>query len=101
MITQQLAILRVGRAPTNPSEDYDSEGSGVNALQWQNPQDVCRRHRRSEDPGDDLNLKTEILEHHGSLCSDGLMEQIETIERIFKFKEVLDEHKVKLVAMRL
>lgn len=63
-----------------------------------------------EDQGDDLNLKIENLEFHGSLRgddfiewieADDFIEWIEAIEQFFDYGVILDDRKVKIAAMRL
>lgn len=50
-------------------------------------------------PGDDLNLKIEVPDYHGSLCGNDFDEWIKTIKRIFEYRVIPDDRKVKIKAM--
>lgn len=46
-------------------------------------------------------FKVEIPEFEGKLDSDEFLEWLHTVERIFDYKDILEDNKVKLVALRL
>ena len=46
-------------------------------------------------------FRVEILEFEGKLDPDELLEWMHTVERVFEYKDVPDDKKVKLVALRL
>ena len=48
-----------------------------------------------------MNFKLEIPEFHGSLQAEEFIDWLNTIERVFNLKEVPDDKKVKLVAVKL
>jgi len=58
-----------------------------------------RRTRRDKQPY--MDFKVEIPEFEGRLDPDEFLEWINTAERVFKYKEVPDDKKVKLIALKL
>ena len=46
-------------------------------------------------------FKVKILEYEGKLDPGEFLDWLHTIERVFEYKDVLEEKKVKLVALRL
>lgn len=68
-------------------DDNDTGGSGV----------------RSRGPGQwhSNDIKVEIPEYDGKLDPDEFVEWMRTVECSFDYKETFDEHKVKIVAMKL
>lgn len=83
----------------NLNEKEDSNGSDLNPFHQRIPRGDHHRQRRQEDRGDGFNIKIKIPEYQRSLRGDDFMEWIDTIERIFEYREIYDEHKVKLVVM--
>lgn len=64
--------------------------------------DEERRPRRTRrDKQSYMNFKVEIPEFEGRLDPDEFLEWINTVERVFEYKEVPDNKKVKLVALKL
>ena len=51
--------------------------------------------------GFDYNFKVEIPKFHGRFKPEDFVDWLNTIERVFDYYEVMDEKKVKLVAIRL
>ena len=58
-----------------------------------------RRERRQAHPSNDF--KVDLPEFEGKLDPDDFLEWMQTVERIFEYKEVPEEKKVKLVALKL
>jgi len=48
-----------------------------------------------------LNFKVDIPEFEGKLDPDEFLDWLQTVERVFDFKDIPDEKKVKLVALKL
>ena len=48
-----------------------------------------------------MDFRVEILEFEGQLNPDDFLDWLNTVERVFKYKEVLNDKKVKLVALKL
>lgn len=71
----------------NPHEEEDLIGSDVNPFHQRIPQGYCRQ-RRQVDQGENLYLKVDILEYHGSLCGDDFIEGIEAIKRVFEYRVI-------------
>jgi len=46
-------------------------------------------------------IKVDILEFEGNLQPDDFLDWLQIVERLFKYKEVLEEQKVKIVAAKL
>ena len=46
-------------------------------------------------------FKVEILEFEGKLDPEEFLDWLHTVERVFEYKDILEEKKVKLVALRL
>jgi len=59
----------------------------------------ARRNKRSSHPSSDF--KVEILEFEGQLNPDEFIEWMNTVERVLEYKDVPDDKKVKLVALKL
>ena len=70
-------------------DDYSSDEDHINRSQ--------RRLPRAHD-GD---VKVEVLEFDRRMQGDAFLDWLYTVERIFEFKEFLEERKVKLVAIKL
>ena len=64
--------------------------------------DSPRRPRRGPRPTTNLNdFKVDIPEFEGKLDSDDFLEWLQTVERVFEYKEIPDEQKMKLIALKL
>ena len=48
-----------------------------------------------------LDFRVDILEFEGQLDPDSFLDWLRTVERVFDYKDVPDEKKVKLVALKL
>ena len=46
-------------------------------------------------------MKVDILEFEGKMQPDDFIDWLTTMERIFDFKDILDNRKVKIVAIKL
>ncbi|XP_068649233.1 uncharacterized protein [Aristolochia californica] len=92
-LTQHLTTQDSG---SREMEDHDSDA------RVENPD---RTHARfGEHCGDrpvDLGFRVTLPEFSGTLQADGFIDWLQEIERIFEYKEVPDNVKVKLVAMKL
>lgn len=86
-IMQQLANLGAPRAPSNPSENDDLEGSDINPFHPRDQQDDRHGQRTTEDSRDNLNIKIEIPEYHSSLRNDDFVEWLEAVKWVFDYKE--------------
>ena len=57
--------------------------------------------RESRQPNNFNDFKVDIPEFEGRLDPDDFLEWIQTVERVFEYKEVPDEQKVKVIALKL
>ena len=57
--------------------------------------------RESRPPTNSNYFRVELPEFEGKLDRDEFLEWLHTVERMFDYKEVLEEKKVKLVVLRL
>jgi len=65
-------------------------------------EEACGRMRRGRKTTSHYgDIKVEISEFEGRLDPDEFLEWLQTVERIFDYKEISDGKKVKLVALRL
>jgi len=60
-----------------------------------------RQGRRSNDSHRGFDIKVDITEYEGQTQLDEFLDWLNTIERVFEFKEVPEHRKVKLVAIKL
>ena len=60
-----------------------------------------RQPQQQVDPLRSLGLRTEIPEFEGRLQPDEFLDWIQTVERIFDLRDIPDNLKVKLVAIKL
>ena len=60
-----------------------------------------RTPRRTRSTFNSNEFKVEIPEFEGKLDPDEFIEWLQTVERIFEFKEIPEDKKVKIVALRL
>lgn len=95
ILTQRLAQLE---SSNHDDEESESEGTFNNPFHNRNP-----RHEAPvrENQRWDGHFKIEIPEFSGSLQVEEFVDWLNTVERIFEFKEVPENMKVKLVAIKL
>ena len=97
--------MRNNRREIQSSHSSDSQSVGEESEG--NPfatsdEDLERRPRRAR-RGKQLALdfKVEIPEFEGQLNPDEFIEWMNTVERVFEYKDVPDDKKIKLVALKL
>jgi len=82
--------------------DYGNEEQASNALSFSEDDVPFERTRRTAWPTFNSNdFKVEIPEFEGELNPDEFLEWLQTVERIFEYKQIPEDRKVKLVALRL
>ena len=54
-----------------------------------------------EDTDQGLNIKLEITEHNDTMKGDEFYDWLNTVKKVFAYKNLADNKKVKLVAIRL
>ena len=102
-LKQKRKEVRSSRSSNPSGSDQDGVDYGeYNHLNSSSDEEPIRRPRRNvrnlPSFGD---IKVEVPEFEGKLDPDEFLEWLQTVERIFDYKEIPDEKKVKLVALRL
>jgi len=80
----------------------EEEGEGPLSGDSQGEGDSLRHPRRERRHTTNSNdFKVDLPEFEGKLDQDDFLEWLQTVERIFEYKEVPEDKKVKLVALKL
>ena len=96
---QKQKLFEVGE---QSGTKYKAEEEASNASSYSDDEIPFERRRRVVRPTFNSNdFKVEIPEFEGKLDPDEFLEWLQTVERIFEYKEIPDDRKVKLVALRL
>ena len=82
--------------PDEVNEEADSQHS-----EFEDEESRRTPRREWRPPSNSNNFRVELLEFEGKLDLDEFLEWLHTVERIFDYKEVPEDKKVKLVALRL
>ena len=94
---------RWNRSPSHSRTHVDSDESEREEKSYLynlSDEDVPRRHQRRQ--GTSLgDFRVDILEFEGQLDPDHFLDWLQTIERVFEYKDVAEDKKVKLVALKL
>jgi len=91
------------RSPNSSHTRVDSDESEreENNIQGNSSEeDTIRRPRRRRE-GNFGDFKVDIPEFEGQLDPDYFLDWLQTDERVFEYKDILDDKKVKLVALKL
>ena len=90
--------MRSSRSASKQDSD-DSEEEESNTLGDPGEDVYARRSRRHHWPHDRSynDFKVDIPEFEGQLDPDLFLDWLQTVEKVFKFKDISDERKVKLV----
>ena len=91
---QKILESPTGSTPEDFEEDCESQYSGFE--QEEEPRRTPRREWRA--PSNSNDFRVELPEFEGKLDPDEFLEWLSTVERIFDYKEVPEDKKVKLVA---
>ena len=88
----------------NHREDYkdniDPE-EFINPFHSRSPVRRQRHMKHHEDTDRGVNIKLEIPEYNGTMKGDEFYDWLNTVEKVFAYKDLADHKKVKLVAIRL
>ncbi|CAB4291989.1 unnamed protein product [Prunus armeniaca] len=96
---QQLTD-RVARIETQSHGGESSDGEGdENPFYNHMPMEGVQRGR--DHYGRNFDMKVDLPEFEGKMQPDDFVDWLNTVERIFDYKEVPDEKKVKIVAIKL
>jgi len=72
--------------------DIDESSSESSSLRSRRPQRQSFR---------DNDIKVDIPDFEGKLHPDEFVDWLQTVERVFEYKEILEEKKVKIIAVKL
>ena len=64
-------------------------------------EEPLRRPRQEQRQGNSNDFRVEIPEYEGKLDPEEFLDRLHTVERVFEYKDIPEEKKVKLVALRL
>jgi len=92
--------LRNSRSPTEQEARYIPEGEEIHPNGSSGEGEEEGRPFRSRG-GNNLDFKVDIPEFEGQLDLDHFLDWLRMVERVFDYKDVPDEKKVKLVALKL
>ena len=96
---QKQRLFEVGE---QSGTKYKAEEEVSNASSYSDDEIPFERRRREVRPTFNSNdFKIDIPEFEGRLNPDDFLEWLQTVERIFEYKEIPEDRKVKLVALRL
>lgn len=99
---QLVAAMREKRDHLRDSNDLESDKErGGDHTPNGSDEDVTSNHGERRQGWKNSDFKVDIPTFEGKLDSDEFLEWVETVERIFEYKDVVEEKKVKLVARRL
>ena len=94
---------RWNRSPSHSGTHVDSDEFEREEKSYHSnlsDEDVPRRHQRRQ--GSSLgDFRVDIPEFEGQLDPDHFLDWLQTIERVFEYKDVPEDKKVKLVALKL
>jgi len=99
-IRKIIASSHSSRSPTSfHDEESEKESNPFASSSEEEPQERPRRGRRLQPNLNDT--RVEVPEFEGKLDLDEFLEWVHAVERVFDYKEILEDKKVKLVALRL
>jgi len=94
---QRILESPIGSNPNEHEEDIESQHS-----EFERDEEQRRTPRREwRTPSNPNDFRVKLLEFEGKLDPDEFLEWLNTVETIFEYKEVPEDKKVKLVALRL
>jgi len=98
LLREKQRNLRNSRSSSKHEDSDDSKGS--NPMGDSSEEDTIRRPqgKRKSNFGD---FKVNIPESEGQLDSDHFLDWLQTVERLFDYKDISDDKKVQLVALKL
>jgi len=94
--------MRSSRSASKQADSDDSEEEESNSLGDSDDDVYARRSRRHHRPHDRSynDFKVDIPEFEGQLDPDLFWDWLQTIERVFEFKDIPKEKMVKIVALK-
>jgi len=103
MLQEKKWNLKSSRSGSKQADSKDSEEEESNSLGDSGEDVYARRSRRHHAPYDQSynDIKVDIPEFEGQLDSNLFLDWLQTVERVSEFKDIREEKKVKLVALKL
>jgi hypothetical protein len=83
------------------SEEEEEGGSESNPFGTSEEEEVREPRRRRRSKPSTMDFKVEIPEFEGQLNPDDFLDWLSTVERVFEYKDIPDDKKVKLVALKV
>ncbi|XXG44747.1 hypothetical protein AAC387_Pa02g0016 [Persea americana] len=99
-LTQRLEHLELPNHREDYNDDTDAE-EFINPFHSRSPVRRRRHMESHEDTNRGLNIKFEIPEYNGTIKGDSFYDWLNTVEKVFAYKDLADHKKVKLVAIKL
>jgi len=102
-LKQKRRELRSSSSSRPPGSARGEEEEEEPHFNGSSSEDVSpRSHRRGRRQSTNYNdFKVDNLEFEGKLDPDDFIEWLQTVERIFDYKEIPEDKKVKIVALKL
>ena len=100
---RELRSSSSSRPPSSVREEEEREEEGEPQIGGSSSEEDSARHPRwgRRHPSNFNDFKVDISEFEGKLDPDDFLEWMQTIERIFEYKEIPKDKKVKLIALKL
>ena len=100
LLEEKRRYMRNSRSPTEQHPRFDLEEEESFPKGSSSEEDEGRRPLQSSGGGN-LDFKVDIPEFEGHLDPDMFLDWLRTVERVFDYKDIPEEKKVKLVALKL
>ena len=100
LVEDKRRSLRNPRSPTEQGPRIDPKEEGSYPHEWSSDEGEGRRPFRPS-RGGNLDFKVDIAKYEGHLDLDVFLDWLRMVERVFDYKDIPDEKKVKLVALKL
>ena len=99
--SNQRKNLRYTPSHETPESEHEDEEEESNFFGSSSDEGRPRARRNQRNSNRSLDFKVEILEFEGRLDPDEFLEWLQTVKRVFEYKDVPKDKKVKLVALKL
>ena len=100
-MSNQRKSLRSTPSRESSESEQDREEEDSNPIASSNDEGRPRARRNQRNSHPSLDFKVEIPKFEGHLDPDEFLEWLQTIERVFEYKDVPEDKMVKLVALKL
>ena len=100
-MSNQRKSLRSTPSHKSSESEHNREEGDSNPFASSSDEDRPRARRNQRNSNPSLDFRVEIPEFEGRLDPDEFLEWLQTVERVFEYKDVPEDKKVKLVALKL